>query len=83
MIRWSDLPAYLAASLVSDDPLDKYGADIRHYMLATLQHWSHQTGERATETRERLSRFGPYLASRSSSLTLISPFKTRRRVAAS
>jgi hypothetical protein len=49
------LPAYLDAALASDDPLDKYGPDIRHYLLATLKGWSHQTAERATETRERLS----------------------------
>jgi hypothetical protein len=53
------LPAYLDASLASDDPLDKYGADIRYYLLATLKHWSHQADERATETRERLSALGP------------------------
>lgn len=50
------LPAYLDASIASDDPLDKYGADLRQYLLFTLEHWPHQTGiERATETRERLA----------------------------
>ena len=54
------LPAYLDASLASDDPLDKYGADLRQYLLFTLKHWPHQTGEsRATETRERLAVLDP------------------------
>ena len=53
------LPAYLDAALASDDPLDKYGPDIRHYMLATLKHWSHQGDERAAGTRERLSTLDP------------------------
>jgi len=53
------LPACLDAALAADDPLDKYGADIRHYVLATLKHWSHQSGERATETCERLSALNP------------------------
>ncbi|HLL20911.1 MAG TPA: DUF6714 family protein [Kofleriaceae bacterium] len=49
------LPAYLHACLASDDPFDKYGADLQHYLLATLKHWPHQTDERASDTRERLS----------------------------
>lgn len=50
------LPAYLDASLASEDPLDKYGADIRHYLLSTLKHWPHQKSEaRAAETRDRLA----------------------------
>lgn len=50
------LPAYLDACLGSDDPFDKHGPDIRHYLLATLDHGSHQTDEhRALETVERLS----------------------------
>lgn len=50
------LPAYLLAAIESDDPLDKYGADIRHYLLASLKHWPHQTDKhRTAETAERLS----------------------------
>ncbi len=50
------LPAYLEACLATDDPLDKYGADLRGYLLATLKHWPHQQGEhRAADTAERLS----------------------------
>jgi hypothetical protein len=49
------LPAYLEACLASDDPLDKYGADLRYYLLSTLKHWPHQSEHRAAETRERLS----------------------------
>lgn len=50
------LPAYLEASLATDDPFDKYGADIRSYLLSTLKHWPHQKGaHRAAETQERLS----------------------------
>jgi hypothetical protein len=50
------LPAYLEACLASEDPYDKYGADLRGYLLSTLKHWPHQRGEhRAAEVRERLS----------------------------
>lgn len=50
------LPAYLEACLATEDPFDKYGADIRGYLLSTLKHWPHQRGEhRAAETCERLS----------------------------
>jgi len=50
------LPAYLEACLATEDPYDKYGADLRGYLLSTLKHWSHQRGEhRAAEVRERLS----------------------------
>lgn len=50
------LPAYLEACLASDDPFDRYGADIRGYLLSTLKHWPYQRGEhRAAEARERLS----------------------------
>lgn len=50
------LPAYLEACLATDDPFDKYGADLRSYLLSTLKHWPHQKGEhRAAETQERLS----------------------------
>jgi len=49
------LPAYLDAAIASDDPLDKYSADICHYLLATMKHWSHQTDPlRGDETRARL-----------------------------
>jgi hypothetical protein len=52
------LPAYLEASFASEDWLDKYGADIRQYMLFTLKHWPHQTSpERGAETSARLSVF--------------------------
>jgi hypothetical protein len=50
------LPAYLEASFASEDWLDKYGADIRQYLLFTLKHWPHQTApERGAETNARLS----------------------------
>ena len=50
------LPAYLLAAIASEDPLDKYGPDLRHYLLATLLHWPYQTSEHgAAQTRERLS----------------------------
>ncbi|MFO0575405.1 MAG: DUF6714 family protein [Polyangia bacterium] len=50
------LPAYLEACLATEDPYDKYGADLRGYLLSTLKHWPHQRGEhRAAEVRERLS----------------------------
>lgn len=50
------LPAYLEACLATEDPFDKYGADLRGYLLSTLKHWPHQRGEhRAAEVRERLS----------------------------
>ena len=49
------LPAYLDACLASDDPLDKYGADLRHYLLASLKRWPHQGEHRDAETSERLS----------------------------
>ena len=50
------LPAYLEACLATDDPFDKYGSDLRSYLLSTLKHWPHQKGEhRAAETQERLS----------------------------
>lgn len=50
------LPAYLEACLATEDPFDKYGADLRGYLLYTLKHWPHQRSEhRAAETRERLS----------------------------
>lgn len=50
------LPAYLEACLATDDPFDKYGADLRSYLLSTLKHWPHQKGEhRAAELQERLS----------------------------
>ena len=54
------LPAYLDASLASDDPLDRYGADLRQYLLLTLEHWPHQAGEApAIQTRERLAVLDP------------------------
>ena len=53
------LPAYLDAAIASDDPLDRYGPDIRHYLLATLKHWPHQPDDRAAEARERRSALGP------------------------
>jgi hypothetical protein len=50
------LPAYLTACLATEDPYDKYGADLRGYLVSTLKHWPHQRGEhRAAEVRERLS----------------------------
>jgi len=50
------LPAYLEACLATEDPFDKYGADLRGYLVATLKHWPHQQGEhRAADTKERLS----------------------------
>jgi len=33
------LPAYLLASVASDDPLDTHGADIRGYLLSALGSW--------------------------------------------
>lgn len=50
------LPAYLDAVVRSDDPLDKYSADLRFYLLSTLKHWPHQKGEeRGLETHARLA----------------------------
>jgi hypothetical protein len=48
------LPAYLLAAIASDDPLDRYGPDLRHYLLSTLVQSSHDD-HRAAEIRERLS----------------------------
>lgn len=54
------LPAYLDAAIAADDPMDKYGADLRHYLLACLEHWPHQKDEhRGAETRERLALLDP------------------------
>jgi dsDNA-binding SOS-regulon protein len=50
------LPAYLEACLADEDPYDKYGADLRGYLLATLKQRPYQSGEhREAEARERLS----------------------------
>jgi len=47
--------AYLEACLATDDPYDKYGADLRHYLLSTLMAWPYQREPAPAETRERLS----------------------------
>lgn len=40
--------------------MDKYGADLRHYLLASLTHGPHQKDEhRSAETRERLALLDP------------------------
>lgn len=49
------LPAYLAACLESEDPFDKYGADIRSYLVSTLKAWPHQQPGDAVLVSERLS----------------------------
>lgn len=49
------LPAYLEASLASDDPLDKYGADIRGYLLYSLGTTSSSSASRVETTRERIA----------------------------
>jgi len=49
------LPAYLAASFASEDWMDKYGPDLRQYLLFTLKPWKHHKPERGAETTARLA----------------------------
>jgi hypothetical protein len=49
------LPAYLEASLASDDPLDKYGADIRAYLLYSLGTDTSSSSTRVATTRARIA----------------------------
>ena len=49
------LPAYLDAAVASDEAADKYGPDIREYLLSTLKVWPHQSAYVATATPERVA----------------------------
>lgn len=48
------LPAYLVASLASDDPNDKYGADVASYMIAALGGTRDKSETRASTSAARL-----------------------------
>jgi len=49
------LPAYLEASLASDDVLDKYGADIRGYLLYSLGTTASSSPSRVATTADRIA----------------------------
>ncbi len=49
------LPAYLDAAVASDEAGDKYGPDLREYLLSTLKVWPHQSAYVAAATPERLA----------------------------
>jgi hypothetical protein len=49
------LPAYLAASLATEDPFDKYGADLREYLLDTLVVADGASQDRTASTQVRLA----------------------------
>lgn len=49
------LPAYLTACLATEDPFDKYSADLREYLLDTLVIAESASQERSTTTKARLA----------------------------
>lgn len=49
------LPAYLLSCLATEDWFDKYGADLRGYLVMGLAVRPHHDEVRASTTRERLS----------------------------
>jgi hypothetical protein len=49
------LPAYLEACLATDDPSDRYGADIREYTVGSLAPWPYLNDQARSLTAERLS----------------------------
>jgi hypothetical protein len=49
------LPAYLNACLATEDPYDKYGADIRAYLLYGLKPGPNSSEVRVASTRARLA----------------------------
>jgi len=53
------LPAYLMASLASEDASDKYGADIRGYMLLSLGTDPASSSIRVATTRARIAALDP------------------------
>jgi hypothetical protein len=53
------LPAYLEASLASEDSLDKYGADIRGYLLYSLGTDTSSSPTRVATTRARIAGLDP------------------------
>jgi hypothetical protein len=53
------LPAYLEASLASQAPLDRYGADIRGYLLYSLGTDASSSPTRVATTRARIAALDP------------------------
>jgi hypothetical protein len=72
------LPAYLIASMASEDWFDKYNADIHFYLVMGLKVWPHQIEEYASDTPERLSLLDP--AQRAAVASILRYLETRWRM---
>jgi hypothetical protein len=72
------LPAYLVACLVSVDPLDEYGADLREYLIDSLTVSADATVDRQATTRARIAALNT--DQRTTAASVVRYLETRWRV---